>query len=181
MATNHLLHRETAAFSQQAQFRADTQVVPDRQDVALPTASRIRRQIDQRFGDQFARLRRTQQRQIVMHHQRRIGRHQIDQLCTKRRAQALAGGEHPRHVGFGDFIEQTQHQAIQRHHFNPWIHDALDCCKAWRMRRTAATELALSPWTHKVLARRIKALPSLALSSPPRAMVNACSMIFSAS
>jgi hypothetical protein len=44
------------------------------------------------------------------------------------------------------------------------------------MRRTAATELALSPCTHRVLACKRKALPSLAVRGSPRAMISACSM-----
>ncbi|MNI57859.1 hypothetical protein D3C73_1129450 [compost metagenome] len=58
-----------------------------------------------------------------MHHQRRVGRHQVDELSGKCCTQVFAGGEHPRHVAFGDFVEQAHHQAIQCHHFDAQLHD----------------------------------------------------------
>src|SRR5471032_543086 len=113
-----------------------------------------------------------------MHHQRGVGRHQVHQRRAKLLAQALSGGEHPRHVGFGNDIKQTHHQAVDRHHFNAWLHAVFS---ASRIRFTAATELALSPCTHKVLACNTKALPSLAVRASPREIVNACCTMVSAS
>ncbi|MNG14895.1 hypothetical protein D3C84_986870 [compost metagenome] len=57
-----------------------------------------------------------------MHHQRGIGRHQINQALGKSAAQALAGGEHPRHVAFVDAVEQAHHQAVDGHHLNTVVH-----------------------------------------------------------
>ncbi|MNI90941.1 hypothetical protein D3C76_1668890 [compost metagenome] len=90
--------------------------------MTLAARLRIGLEFDQRLGDELARPGRAQRQQIVMHHQRRVGRHQVDQMSTETFAQSRTGREHPGHVGFGNFIEQTHHQAIDRHHFNPWLH-----------------------------------------------------------
>ena len=181
VTTDDFAHRPAGALGQQGEFRPHTQVVPHWQYVTLAKVLGFRAQVSQSLGDSLPGLGRRQCQAVVVHHQGGVGRHQIGQILGEANAQALAGSQHPRHVGFCNFIEQTQHQAVDGHHFNARLHPCACWLRAWRIRCTAATEPALSPCTHSVLACRCKALPSLATRGWPAAMVRACCTIISAS
>ncbi len=73
--------------------------------------------------------------------------------------------------------QQAHHQAVDGHSLQS-VGFMLGF-NASRMRCTAATELALSPCTHRVLACSTRGLPSLATNGSPREMVRACWMIVS--
>src|SRR5690606_17598467 len=81
-------------------------------------------------------------------------------------------GQQPGHVRLVDGVEQAQHQAVDGDGLDAQVH-AGSPSSASRMRRTAATELALSPCTHRLSARRTRALPLLAVSGLPPARASA--------
>ncbi|MNY29010.1 hypothetical protein D3C86_1630280 [compost metagenome] len=144
--------------------------------MAATTLGAGRLQVGEGLGDQFAQALPRHAFEVVMQQQGGVGRHQIDQRVAKAGAQALAGGQHPGHVAFVDVVEQAQDQAVDAGYFefrDGRAHANLRASKASRMRRTAATDSALSPCTQSVWACKDNELPSLASSAWPLARLTA--------
>ncbi len=170
---DHLGDGQSAALRQPLEFRPHPGVVPGRQAVAATTAAGIRLQTVERFGDQLPGLCRQQPAQVVVHQQRGIGRYQVNQTEAEALAQTPRGRQHPRHVRLVDGVEQADHQAVDGNDFDANPHTGRNSPRATRIRCTAAIELSLSPCTQIVSTRRLRALPSLAIRSSPRARVTA--------
>ena len=124
---DHAGNTEAAALAQRLQFRADARVVPHRYIVLASTFGSGRLKTFKYLMEMLAGLLIVQPGQVVMHQQRGVGGHEIDEGTAERIPHTLSGGKHPRHIVLVDLIEQAQQQAVDADHFDPWLHAGSAC------------------------------------------------------
>ncbi|MNP00230.1 hypothetical protein D3C76_920170 [compost metagenome] len=153
---DNALARQVQSLRQPLQFGADPGVIPDWQHHLAPGGLFDRPQVIQHGGDQRTRLARSNLAQVVVQHQRGIGRDYVQQPFAEHQLQTLAGRHQPGDVAFLDSIEQAQGQAVDGGNLDARLHAGNSSSRAWRILRTAAMEPSLSPWTHSVSTCRFR-------------------------